>query len=46
MKQPPQTGDRITDKSAPPDERTIRSWIGPEAFASQATASFHIQAPT
>lgn len=32
MKQPPQIGDRITDPSAPPDERTIRSWIGPAAF--------------
>ena len=32
MEQAPQIGDRITDKSAPPDERTIRDWIGPEAF--------------
>jgi hypothetical protein len=32
MKQSPQIGDRITDKSAPPDQRTVRSWIGPEAF--------------
>lgn len=27
-----QTGERITDKSAPPDERTVREWIGPKAF--------------
>jgi len=32
MKQPPQIGDGITDKSSPPDERTVRDWIGPEAF--------------
>ena len=32
MKQIAQIGDRITDKSAPPDERAIRDWIGPEAF--------------
>jgi hypothetical protein len=28
----PQNGDRLTDKSAVPDDRTIREWIGPEAF--------------
>ncbi|MEX3638281.1 DUF3788 domain-containing protein [Paraburkholderia sp. BR14320] len=32
MKQAPQIGDRITDKSAPPDERIVRDWIGPDAF--------------
>jgi hypothetical protein len=32
MEQSSQIGDRITDKSAPPDERTVRDWIGPEAF--------------
>ena len=32
MEQSPQTGDRITDNSAPPDDNTIREWIGPEAF--------------
>jgi hypothetical protein len=32
MKPSPQIGDRITDKSAPPDQRTVRDWIGPEAF--------------
>ena len=29
---PSQIGDRITDKSAPPDDRAVREWIGPEAF--------------
>jgi hypothetical protein len=28
----PQIGDRITDKSAPPDDGAVREWIGPEAF--------------
>ncbi|WP_354202379.1 DUF3788 domain-containing protein [Bradyrhizobium sp. JR4.1] len=28
----PQIGDRITDKSAPPDDGTVREWIGPDAF--------------
>ena len=28
----PQIGDRITDKSAPPDDGAVRHWIGPEAF--------------
>ncbi|QYD67150.1 DUF3788 domain-containing protein [Paraburkholderia edwinii] len=32
MKQSPQVGDRITDKSAPPDERAVRNWIGPDAY--------------
>ncbi|HEY1212547.1 MAG TPA: DUF3788 domain-containing protein [Bryobacteraceae bacterium] len=32
MKQSPEIGERITGKSAPPDERTIREWMGPEAF--------------
>jgi len=27
-----ETGDRIADKSSQPDERTIRDWMGPEAF--------------
>jgi hypothetical protein len=30
---PPQIGDRITDKSVPPDESALLEWIGPEAFA-------------
>lgn len=29
---PPQIGDRITDKSAPPDDSAVCEWIGPEAF--------------
>lgn len=28
----PQTGERMTDKSAPPDDGAIRDWIGPDAF--------------
>lgn len=32
MEQAPQIGDRIANKSAPPDERTIHDWIGPKAF--------------
>ncbi|SEL58215.1 DUF3788 domain-containing protein [Pseudomonas agarici] len=32
MEQSPQIGDRIAGKSAPPDERTVRDWIGTEAF--------------
>ena len=28
----PQIGDRITDKSASPDDRAVREWIGPDAF--------------
>ena len=32
MEQSFQIGDRITDKSAPPDDSTVRDWIGPEAF--------------
>ena len=32
MKQSPEIGDRINDKSEPPDERTVRDWIGPKSF--------------
>lgn len=32
MYHPPEIGDRIADKSAPPDEHAIRDWIGPKAF--------------
>lgn len=32
MEHSPQIGDRLTDKSAPPDDAMIRAWIGPEAF--------------
>jgi hypothetical protein len=31
MEQSPQIGDRIKDKSAPPDTSTVQDWIGPEA---------------
>jgi hypothetical protein len=29
----PEIGDRIGGKSAPPDERTVRGWLGSEAWA-------------
>ncbi|WP_081991354.1 DUF3788 domain-containing protein [Inquilinus limosus] len=32
MEQSLQIGDRITDTSAPPDDSTVRDWIGPGAF--------------
>ena len=32
MVQSPQIGDRITDKSAPPDDAAVRDWLGPKAF--------------
>jgi hypothetical protein len=32
MKESPDIGDRITDKSAPPDEQTLRNWMGAKAF--------------
>ena len=32
MEQSFQIGDRITDKSARPDDSTVRDWIGPRAF--------------
>ncbi|MBZ9856459.1 DUF3788 domain-containing protein [Mesorhizobium sp. CA13] len=28
----PQIGDRITDKSTPPDDSAVRKWIGPGTF--------------
>jgi Protein of unknown function (DUF3788) len=28
----PRIGDRITDKSTPPDDGTVRRWLGPKAF--------------
>lgn len=31
MGAPPQIGDRMTDRSSPPDDRAVREWIGPEA---------------
>ena len=32
IEQAPQIGDRMTDDSAPPDEGSVRDWIGPQAF--------------
>jgi hypothetical protein len=32
MDQSPQNGDRIADKSAPPDESKVRDWLGRESF--------------
>jgi len=32
VNQSAQIGDRIADKSSQPDERTVREWMGPEAF--------------
>ncbi|MFC5414046.1 DUF3788 domain-containing protein [Dongia soli] len=32
MEQSPQIGDRIADKSAPPNDSAVRDWIGPKAF--------------
>lgn len=37
MEQAPQIGDRITDKSASPDDSTVRDWIGPGAFKHWAS---------
>ena len=44
MEQSPQIGDRITDKSAPPDNRTVRDWIGPKAFKHWADLQSWIEA--
>lgn len=32
MEQSPRIGDKMSDRSAPPDESTVRDWIGREAF--------------
>ncbi|WP_233838810.1 DUF3788 domain-containing protein [Paraburkholderia sp. ZP32-5] len=32
MTQAPEIGDRIADKSAPPDARVLRNWIGADAY--------------
>jgi hypothetical protein len=32
MEQSPRIGDRITDKSRPPDESQLRAWMGREGF--------------
>ncbi|ALV28527.1 DUF3788 domain-containing protein [Pannonibacter phragmitetus] len=33
MDQSPQVGDRLTNKSAPPSDETVRDWTGLDAFA-------------
>jgi hypothetical protein len=33
VEQSHEMGDRINGESAPPDDGTVRDWIGPEAFA-------------
>jgi hypothetical protein len=37
MEQLPNIGDRIADKSASPDNSTVREWIGPGAFRHWAS---------
>jgi hypothetical protein len=37
-------GDRITDRSAPPVDSTVRDWIGPEAFEHWAELQNWIEA--
>lgn len=32
MEHSPEIGDRLNDKSTPPDESVVRDWIGPKAF--------------
>jgi len=32
MTQSPEIGERISEKSSPPDVRAVRKWMGPEAF--------------
>ncbi|MFP3555493.1 DUF3788 domain-containing protein [Paraburkholderia sp. SIMBA_049] len=44
MKQSPEIGDRINDKSAAPDEHTVRDWIGPKAFKHWAELESWIDA--
>src|SRR3954447_22468553 len=44
MEQSPQIGDRITDKSASPDDSTVRDWIGPKAFGHWAELRKWIEA--
>lgn len=44
MEQSPQIGDRIADKSAPPDDATVRRWIGPAAFKYWAELQNWIEA--
>jgi hypothetical protein len=44
MEQSPQIGDRMTDKSAPPDDRAVRDWVGPGAFKHWAELRHWIEA--
>ncbi|QOG19156.1 DUF3788 domain-containing protein [Bradyrhizobium sp. SEMIA] len=32
MEQSPRIGDRISEKFEPPDDDTVRDWVGPKAF--------------
>lgn len=40
----PKIGDRITDKSTPPDDDTVRDWMGLEAFEHWAKLRNWIEA--
>ncbi|MFQ3454098.1 DUF3788 domain-containing protein [Bradyrhizobium sp. UFLA01-814] len=40
----PEVGDRITGKSAPPDDGTVHDWIGPKAFGHWAELRNWIEA--
>jgi len=44
MKESPQIGERITDKSAAPDEHIIRGWSGPNAFGQWVALQRRIEA--
>jgi len=44
MEQPPRIGDRITDRSASPDESAVRDWLGPKAFQQWAKLQHWIDA--
>jgi uncharacterized protein DUF3788 len=37
MEQSPHIGDRLTDKSASPNDATVRDWVGPEVFGHWVT---------
>ncbi|MGY3076907.1 hypothetical protein ACVWZZ_003278 [Bradyrhizobium sp. LM6.10] len=44
MEQSAKIGDRVTGKSAPPDDDTVRDWIGPKAFGHWAELRNWIEA--
>ena len=44
MEYSPQAGDRITDKSARPEDTAIRDWIGPDAYRHWASLRDWIEA--